>query len=216
MTSSIEDLKNQLRELNIFTMRTDIQSEVAAKLHEGGMTVIDLARLIRCAESTHKTKAAAIATVCRVLRLSIDHIKEAVRQIRDPVDKVASTNDATVAKTTSSAPRFAGSENPYGWSSPDTMRGADHGEVGTWNAFRQCYNMTSAEMRKAGAYDARRHGCSRFEVLGKGKVKPKARWDDAEGARLKHMSSLSEPIGGGSAVAEDGGEDDGAVYGEPR
>lgn len=215
MTSSIEDLKNQLRELNIFTMRTDIQSEVAAKLHAGGMTVVDLARLVRCAESTHKTKAAAIATVCRVLRLGIDHIKEAVRQIHEPVDKAADSNDATVAKTTSSAPRFANAHNPYGWSSPDTMRGADHGEVGTWNAFRQCYNMTTAEMRRelrhSGVHDARRQGCSRFEVLGKGKVKPKAEWDATEGARLKHLSSLSEPIGGGTVTDEE----DRPVYGEP-
>lgn len=213
--NTADALKNQLRTLNIFTMRTDIQAEVVAKLEAGAVSPADVAKLLRFAESTHKTKQAAIGAVCGVLRMGIEHIRDAIRQIPDDTRKVVDANDAAVAKTTASAPRFACAENPYGWSSPETMRGADHGEVGTWNPFRQCYNMTMAEMRReighAGVHDARRRGCSRFEVLGKaGKVKPKARWDDAEGARLRHLSSLSEPIGGGTVTEEE----DRPVYGE--
>lgn len=211
---SIEILKEQMRACNIFTMRTDIQAEVATRLFAGGITPADIGSLVRAAEATHKTRGAAIATVCRVLRLSIEHIKEAVRNARQDEARESEHNDKAVAKTTASAPRFASPGNPYGWSNPDTIRGQDHGENGAWNPYRQCYNMTHAEMRRENVHDPRRNGCSRFEVLGKvGRVKPKARWDQAEAARLQHMSTLSEPIGGGTEdQAQD--QDQDRVYGE--
>lgn len=58
-------------------------------------------------------------------------------------------------------------DNPYGWEKPLFLRGKyDHGRPGEWNAFRQCYNLTADEMKKAGVSNPRRGGSARPEVMG--------------------------------------------------
>lgn len=80
---SPQTLKDRLTELGIYTLRVDIQAEIVAKLHAGGVTAESVVRLVNAAKKTHTTGTMAIKTVCRLLRQSIGDIQEAIRQIRD-------------------------------------------------------------------------------------------------------------------------------------
>lgn len=103
--------------------------------------------------------------------------------------------DRERARGTASSLRFVTESNPYGWANPDMMRGQDYGEPGAWNAFRQCYN-GKMRQRPNGSYDARRFGCSRFEVCGGvgGRRQPKDEWDPDEVVQAKRFGEGSEPI----------------------
>lgn len=59
--------------------------------------------------------------------------------------------------------KHAASDNPYGWSNPDSLREFDHNRPGEWNPYRQCFNKDHMHAPN-GDYRSRR--CSIFEIVG--------------------------------------------------
>lgn len=120
----------------------------------------------------------------------------------DLADRECEARDAAAeAREKSDASRMekVSESNPYGWDLPDQKREGDHNIPGTWNPFRQSYNLTAKEKLAASARDYRRRGCSRWEVLGGtkgGDTQSKVAYDALEVAKaLGKDFGAVEPIG---------------------
>lgn len=182
----MENLRQRLVDLGLFSLDPRGQGDIARKCEVAGLMPEDLTALIEEARASMGQKQ-ALAAVAGLLRGPADELRNSALQLRER--RKAPPHGA---RGTSSSMELVTESNPFGWANPETMRGQDYGEPGAWNPYRQSYNLTHQEMVTAKRTDARRRGCSRWEVTGNAAeagtdydpaVVRSAKLDDGSGSR---------------------------------
>ncbi len=150
-----------LRQLHVFSMQPEQRKEIARGLHVYGITVPMVRAVWTEARQSSRDDDSARGLFASTLR-----DPGTVREVADDVEERLELLRGL--RGVESGMAFVSATNPYGWNPArvEQLRRDDHSEPGTWNAFRQGYNMRLEEARELGLTDVRRHGCSRVEYLG--------------------------------------------------
>ncbi len=162
MKEQADRIEDAIRKPGVFSMdpskRRNISAQIAAYGFNAGQVTMAWHEAARSSGSPEQARGLFASVL-----MDMPRFREVVRDLEDVERRrhQMQGESSSIANVTET--------NPFGWKNPELHRCNDHSRPGEWNAFRHEYNMTLAETRAFGTTDVRRHGCSRYEVLGPGR-----------------------------------------------
>lgn len=187
---SHKTIENELRKAGIAKGDSMRLSQIAGAIYKTGKFFSDREASRLRAKATEQYTGSEAAEVIEqwLLHGKWVEINEQMRDEGVPVDPNAKIDDSHI--------RFVTDKNPYGWvpKREEKLLYDDHNRPGEWNAYRQAFNLSSAQKAEANAPDFKIRGCTRWEVLGNGR-QPTPHFDASvvEMAKLTASEANSEP-----------------------